>query len=252
MLTLSELLGLGVIVGFAGGTLGAGGGFVLVPVLYTILGWPLIAAVAASNFCGLAVSVSATGTYAAAELIEWRLGIIMVTATVTGAAVGASVARWIPTATVALVFSAVAALAARRMWRPQPGEDDDRATIVASSLYLWGLPGMLLVGAASAILGLGGGVFMVPIMTTLLHVPMRRAVATSVFMVGLNAATAAVIYYRQGHVPVVPSGILAAGVLLGSLVGSTIAPRLPVVILRRAFAGVLLFLAVRLVWRVIG
>jgi uncharacterized membrane protein YfcA len=246
-----QLLGIGLVVGWAGGTLGVGGGFILVPVLYTVMGWPMLSAVATSHFCGLAVSVAASGTYAQAGLIDWRLGVIIESAAVAGAAAGASLAAWISSPLLAVLFCLVAALAAVRMWwTPRVAGSVEVAR--RRRRYLWGLPAMFLVGAVSAILGLGGGLFMVPILTILMGMPMREAVATSVFMVGFNAATSAAVYYMQGQVAVVPTAILATAVICGAFIGSSMARHLPVKVLRRAFAALLLFLAVRLAWRALG
>jgi len=245
-----QLVGIGLVVGWAGGTLGVGGGFILVPVLYSILGWPMLSAVATSHFCGLAVSVGASGTYAEAGLIDWRLGVIIESAAVAGAAVGASLATWMPSPVLAVLFCMVAAYSAARMWRmPRTG---DGGSTSGRRRYLWGLPAMFVVGVLSAILGLGGGLFMVPILAILMGMPMRAAVATSVFMVGFNAATSAAVYYTQGQVSVVPTVMLAAAVICGAFVGSRFAHHLPVVVLRRTFATLLLILALRLAWRAMG
>ena len=137
MLQVLELLGVGLIVGLAGGTLGVGGGFILVPVLYTVLGWPLVSAVATSHFCGMAVSTSASGNYAGAGLIDWRLGVIMEAAAVVGSATGAFLMKWISTPVVALLFCAVVALAAVRMRQPPKGT---ASWFRSALLLLWTVP----------------------------------------------------------------------------------------------------------------
>jgi uncharacterized membrane protein YfcA len=246
-----ELLGVGLIVGLAGGTLGVGGGFILVPVLYTVLGWPLVSAVATSHFCGMAVSTSASGNYAGAGLIDWRLGVIMEVAAVVGSATGAYLMKWISTPVVAVLFCAVVALAAVRMWQPQKQAADSQHPQERARAYAIGLPVMYLVGVAAGILGLGGGVLIVPILTVLMATPTRSAVATSAFMVGLNGAAAAVVYYLRGNVAVVPTGILAVTVMGGARLGSSLQHHLPVTLLRRLFAILLVALAIRLLLQAI-
>jgi uncharacterized membrane protein YfcA len=111
---------------------------------------------------------------------------------------------------------------------------------------------MFVVGAVSGILGLGGGVFIVPILTEIMHLPIRRAVGTSVFMVGMNAAAAGIVYFLHGDVPSVPASMLAGGVFLGAMTGSAVQHRLPAVALRRAFAIILCVLSIRLLVRAFG
>lgn len=255
MVELGTLLGIGVVVGLAGGTLGVGGGFLLVPVLFSWLNWPMISAVATSHFCGLAVSASATENYSAADLIDWRLGIIMEVAAVAGSAASAWAARWLPVDLIALAFAAVAIFSAYRMWNTREvgveseGQSPGRVTV---RQYAIGLPAMFLVGTISGTLGLGGGVFIVPILTELMHLPIRRAVGTSIFMVGMNAAAAGIVYYLHGDVPIEPASLLAGGVFIGAMIGSKVQHRLPAVALRRVFAIVLILLSARVLMRAFG
>lgn len=255
MIELATLLGIGVVVGFAGGTLGIGGGFLLVPILFSWLSWPMIAAVATSHFCGLAVSASATRNYSNAGLIDWRLGIIMEVAAVAGSALGAWSARWISVDLVAAAFAVVALFSAYRMWAVRRNETSTATAVPHSPnarQYWIALPAMLLVGALSGILGLGGGVFIVPILTEIMHLPIRRAVGTSVFMVGMNAAAAGVVYYLHGDVPAEPASLLAGGVFVGALIGSAVQHHLPALWLRRSFAIIMGLLSVRLLFRAFG
>lgn len=255
MVSLLTLLGIGVFVGLAGGTLGVGGGFILVPILFSWFSWPMIAAVATSNFCGLAVSASATGNYSAAGLIDWRLGIIMEVAAVAGAAVGAWGARLLPVDLVGIAFAIVALWSAYRMWQVRKGETDSENhpdVRLTGRQYALGLPAMFLVGGVSGVLGLGGGVFIVPILTELMHLPIRRAVGTSVFMVGMNAAAAGIVYFLHDDVPIETASLLAGGVFIGAMIGSGIQHRIPSVLLRRTFAIVMCILCFRLLYRALG
>lgn len=255
MVELLTLLCVGLVVGLAGGILGVGGGFLLVPILFSWLGWPMLAAVATSHFCGLAVSASATGNYSAAGLIDWRLGIILEVVAVAGAAFGALSARWAPVDAIAIGFAAVAVFSAYKMWNPRAAAEDGAHTAGAqptTKQYAFALPSMFLVGAVSGILGLGGGVFIVPILTELMHLPVRRAVGTSVFMVGMNAASAGIVYYLHGDVPSEPAALLAGGVFAGAMLGSAIQHRLPALLLRRVFAIILIVLSARLLMRAFG
>ncbi len=254
MAELLLLLGVGVVTGLAGGTLGVGGGFILVPILFSWLSWPMLAAVATSHFCGMAVSASATANYSAAGLIDWRLGIIMEVAAVAGAAAGAWGARWIPLDVVGVAFAVVAIFSAAKMWsaRKESAGVSDEASPIDRRSYVLGLPAMFIVGGVSGVLGLGGGVFIVPILTELMHLPIRRAVGTSVFMVGMNAAAAGIVYFLHGDVPTHTASVLAAGVFAGAMIGSGIQHRIPSVALRRTFAVVLVILSARLLIRAIS
>src|SRR5439155_19905 len=77
-------------------------------------------------------------------------------------------------------------------------------------------------GVFSGLLGVAGALIKVPAMNVLMHVPMKAAVATSNFMIGVTAAASAFIYYSQGLVN--PS--LAAMVIIGVFTGTNLGTRL--------------------------
>jgi GAF domain-containing protein len=76
-----------------------------------------------------------------------------------------------------------------------------------------GMGASFLAGNISGLLGIGGGVVKVPIMTLVMGIPMRAAIATSNFMIGVTAAASAIIYYQHGYIS--PSSAIptALGVL---------------------------------------
>src|SRR2546427_635106 len=77
-------------------------------------------------------------------------------------------------------------------------------------------------GVFSGLLGVGGGFIKVPAMNILMRVPMKAAVATSNFMIGVTAAASAFIYYSQGLV----NPQLAAMVIVGAFTGTNLGTRL--------------------------
>jgi uncharacterized membrane protein YfcA len=83
-------------------------------------------------------------------------------------------------------------------------------------------------------------------------VPLRVSTATSNLMVGITAAASAVIYLIHGEVDPYVAGPTAVGVFLGASLGSRIAPRIDLRILRLLFVAVLLVTAVQMVVRVVA
>jgi uncharacterized membrane protein YfcA len=101
-------------------------------------------------------------------------------------------------------------------------------------------------------LGVGGGIVKVPLMHLGMGVPLRVSTATSNLMVGITAAASAVIYLIHGEVDPYVAGPTAVGVFLGASLGSRIAPRIDLRILRLLFVVVLLVTAVQMVVRVLA
>jgi hypothetical protein len=104
-------------------------------------------------------------------------------------------------------------------------------------------------GGLSGLLGLGGGVVQVPVMTMLCGVPMKAAAATSNFMIGVSAAASAFVYYRRGHIPADICGVIVVGVLIGSFAGMSLLYKARSERLQMVFAAAMLIIAVKmLIW----
>ncbi len=84
----------------------------------------------------------------------------------------------------------------------------------------------LFAGNISGLIGLGGGAFKVPIMNVVMGVPLKATIATSNLMIGVTAATGAVIFYGRGFVDIRYAVPAALGVLLGARLGPLLAVRL--------------------------
>jgi hypothetical protein len=104
-------------------------------------------------------------------------------------------------------------------------------------------------GVVSALLGIGGGLVMVPVMHVVMGVPLRVATATSNFMIGVTASTSALVYLLKGGIDPYATGPAAVGVFVGAAVGSRIAHRVDVRLLRLLFAAVLAYTAVLMIQR---
>ena len=94
-----------------------------------------------------------------------------------------------------------------------------------------------LAGNISGLLGIGGGVIKVPVMNLIMKIPLRAAIATSNFMIGITAATSAIIYYQHGYIDPTIAIPTALGILLGAQIGSRIGGRVRSAWLNKSFAG---------------
>jgi uncharacterized membrane protein YfcA len=110
----------------------------------------------------------------------------------------------------------------------------------------------LLIGVLSSMLGIGGGVLVIPILTGIFAFSQKQAVGTSLAMllppIGLFAVMAA---YKAGNVSIPAAAMLAGGFLIGGLIGGTIAnaPWMPDQFMRRLFAVFLLYVGLTILIR---
>ena len=114
-----------------------------------------------------------------------------------------------------------------------------------------GLAASLGAGAVSGLLGVGGGIIKVPVMRLVMGVPMRVAIATSNFMIGVTAATSALIYFSRGMINPVVTAPAALGVLLGAQAGTRLVRKVNVKVLTWMFIVMLGITAVQMILRAI-
>jgi uncharacterized membrane protein YfcA len=104
----------------------------------------------------------------------------------------------------------------------------------------------LFVGIASGILGVGGGVFLVPIMTVGFGFAQQLAQGTSLVAIIPGAVVGALTHLREGNLDRRAALLLGAGGAVGAVGGSLAALALPKAILARGFGIVLLYAAYRM------
>lgn len=269
--------------GVFGSLLGLGGGILIVPLLTVGFGVPFREAVGVSLVCVIVTSSAAAGIYLERHTANLRLGMLLEVFTASGALLGGLVAFLLPERVLAGLFAALLAYTAFSMLRrsraqaqpPSPSVADDepdgardavpdahpsRRTLVdevSGPGYRprrlgSGAGGSLGAGVMSALLGVGGGIIKVPLMHLVMGVPLKVATATSNLMIGVTAAASAIVYLLRGGIDPYVAGPAAVGVFAGAMVGSRLAARIDVAVLRLLFVGVLALTAVQLAGRALG
>jgi uncharacterized protein len=118
------------------------------------------------------------------------------------------------------------------------------------------LPGATVLsvfaGIASALLGIGGGLIKVPVLNLVMGVPLRVATATSNLMIGITGSTSAIVYLLRGGINPYATAPTAVGVFLGASLGSRVAHRIDVRVLRWLFVLVLLYTAYEMARKAAG
>ncbi|MGE0159272.1 MAG: TSUP family transporter [Gemmatimonadales bacterium] len=257
--------------GALGVQVGLGGGAFLVPLLSGFLAVPMKLAIAAGAVSVVVNSVVGTSTYMRDRIPNVRLALLLELPTLMGAIVGGLLVAIVAADVLRGIFAAVLlGLALRTFTRRQTphvasGGDDpfgvagsyhDAATgedvsYQPQRLSL-GAGAGLFGGTLSGLLGLAGGVVTMPVMLTVMRMPVKAAAATSVLMGGFTVSASAYIYYVHGLIDlsiVIPAVI---GIQMGSRTGARLSRRLRGVVLERVLAVVLTGLGVVLVLQLLG
>ncbi len=119
---------------------------------------------------------------------------------------------------------------------------------MAHMLFLYILLG-LLIGALSGIVGIGGGILIVPLLVFFFHMSQHKAQGTSL---GALLAPIGVLafweYYKAGNADLKAALLIALGFVVGGYFGGAWAQQLPEVALRRIFATVLIVVGIRMMF----
>jgi uncharacterized protein len=106
----------------------------------------------------------------------------------------------------------------------------------------------LLAGILSGLIGIGGGVLIVPALVFLFHFSQHRAQGTTLALlvppIGILAAWA---YYRQGYVDLKVAALICAGFVIGGLLGAKVATSLSNTMLEKVFGVALLLIALKMI-----
>ncbi len=268
-----EIGAVAAIAAILGSMLGLGGGVFLVPILTLFFGIDPKFAVGASAVVVVTNSVVGSTNHLRIRFTNPRLAMLLQIATATGAIAGALYGVFADPRVIYIVFGAVLVYAAvsmvvrseRSVTAPPPGAPDSLQlgaafrdpAIGAEVAYIptnvgAGIGVGVGAGVISGMLGVGGGVVMVPAMNLLMRVPVKAAVGTSTFMVGITSVATAFVFYSQGYIDptlVVPAII---GVFLGGQIGSRLTRRIKAQRLALLFALILLYLGLSLLLRAFG
>jgi uncharacterized membrane protein YfcA len=236
----------GVVTGVLGALLGIGGDIFLIPVLVVGFHLPMHQAIAASIVAVIATSSATASVYVRNGLSNIRLGMSLEVMTAIGALIGGYLANDLPGDLLRRIFAVfLVAMAGLFWWRSRPragavvrydpaasiqGEYHDPAENRRIAYSVRNLRAGMLVsffaGNISGLLGVGGGIIKVPVMTMVCGVPMKASTATSNFMIGVTAVASAFLYLAHGHVNPYFTAAAILGVFAGSRAGTLLSSKI--------------------------
>jgi uncharacterized protein len=251
---LLQLLLLG-LMGIAGGTLsglvGVGGGIVFVPALIYVAGWQIKDAVAASLVIIIFSSIAGTIRNAKSEdPVDWRVAALLSLAVAPASLIGVAISRVSSDTVVEVAFATILLALAYPTARGRR-ELDESKKIPLPMVFAAGI----FIGALSGLVGVGGGVVMVPLMVLGLGIATKRAVSTSLAVImftGLVGAAGYIVTGFSGTQDLLSLPPLIVGSMIGAPLGVQIRELLPERAVRGAFAAFMVVVALRLLSEALG
>ena len=262
---LIVVVGLSVVVGVSLGLLGGGGSILVVPLLTYLGGMEPREAIASSLFVVGVTSLVSLLQHARAGRVRWKTGLLFGAAGMVGAFGGGLVGGHIPGPVLMVAFALMMVATAAAMLRARGGAGGSgagsgsgsgsgdtagpagvgAASGAAGSHPVWRiLLDGLLVGAATGLVGAGGGFLVVPALVLLAGLPMSAAVGTSLLVIALKSFAGLGGYLTSVSLdwPVVLA--VTAAAVAGSFGGVALSSRVPEQALRRGFGFFVLAMGV--------
>jgi uncharacterized protein len=243
---------LGLLIGISLGALGGGGSILTVPALVYVIGESAGRATTGSLVIVGVTALTGTVGHARASRVRWARGLIFGVVGVGGSLLGSLLNKLVNPNVLLLAFAGLMLVAAAAMLHRQASSQQESTRPADKAPAEKRLtPGRVLVvvlagtivGFMTGFFGVGGGFVVVPALVLALGFGMRDAVGTSLLVIAIN--TVAALAARAGSATIDWSVVLPFTLvaMIGSLFGNTIASRVPAAALTRAFAALLVVLA---------
>lgn len=237
---------IGLVVGFFSGMFGVGGGVVLVPLLIVVLGYNQRRASGTSLAAVLPTSIAGMIAYASHGSVDWIAGALLAAGAIGGSLLGTWLLHLIRQMVLRWIFVGFLLLIAVRVFFLVP----DRA--VTLDFTPWLIAGLLVLGfitgTLSGLLGVGGGVFVVPALMLVFGVGDLVAKGTSLLMIIPTAVTGTIANVKRGHTNLAGAAMIGLLAVPASIGGSALAWAVPPALSSVLFALLLLYSAVQLAW----
>jgi uncharacterized membrane protein YfcA len=257
----------GMLIGVIGTLIGAGGGFIHVPVLIIFYGFSPQHAIGTSMAVVMLNAISGTFAYIIQKRIDYEIGIKYAVAAAPGVFVGALLSQLFSVSSFSFIFgllliilsyylfsgkefSVVRTKAARapetRHLRDKTGEEFSYAPDMSV-----GLTASALIGIFSGLFGIGGGIIHVPLMYSALGIPVHIATATSHFILAITGFLGSVAFIGLGYVDLDYAVLLGIGTIIGATWGARLSLKTRPSLIKKIIALCLFLLALRLLMDVL-
>jgi len=238
---------------------GIGGGIFIVPMLTLLYEFDPANAVGTSLTTIIFTAIASALNYARQRRIFWRTGLILAVATAPGAYLGAWLTTQLQPRELGLIFGfflifvAVYIISGASSFKRSGNQSQtstqefDLKLVKTRKTIVRGAGLSFFGGLASGLLGIGGGLLVVPIMTFGMGVPIHLATATSMFTMIFTSLSGVAQHYQANHIDFGSALLLALGAIFGAQVGAYTSKRISGENLRRVFGIVVIISGINMI-----
>ena len=237
----------GLAAGFLSGMFGVGGGILIVPGLVLVAKMDQRIAHGTSLAAVLPISAASLLSYWSHDHVDWRVSACLAIGALMGAVLGTKLLNVLPHRTLAVAFAGILAITAIRLFLPLDSG-------VRGVLDFGTIAALIVIGVATGILagllGVGGGVIMVPAMMMLLQLPAAVAKGTSVAVIIPTSLMGTYRNRTKKNVDLRAAAIVGLGGIPSAIIGGWISARMSDSVSNILFASLLIVVALRLIMQI--
>lgn len=263
------LFGVGVTAGVLSGLFGVGGGIIIVPSLiavYSFIGFqsPYIVhiAIATSLFSIIFTSTSSAWKHSSHNNVLWKAAILIGLASSVTVFLFSKMALVLPGDVLKKIFSVILiGVGMKMLLEKNSGLDDDEKNYDSKSINkLYCTVTGILVGIIAAFTGLGGGIFVIPLMHYIIKVPIRKAIGTSTVAIIITSVSGVISYlinspdnantmkYSFGMVDTISAIPIVLASIPFAQVGVYLHKKTRNNLLKKLFAGMILIVSIKMLF----
>jgi len=200
---------------------GQGGGSLYTPILF-LLGYAALVSISTSLVLNLITALSAAIVFYRSNLIDLRLSFVFVPGICLGAFIGGVLTNFISPTILLWLFVVFLALAGARMiytyW--EKSSDEGACPILSGRMYALIVVFSFGVGILSGLLGVGGGILIVPFLIFVCHNPTKNSAGTASFVVIFSSLFGVIGHFAFGSLDLPLIIVTAVAVFIGGTLGA--------------------------------
>lgn len=242
--SIGRVVAIGIGAGLLSGMFGVGGGILVVPALMMVLRFDQRLANGTSLGALLPISVASLVTYWSRDNVDWAMAAWLIAGALGGAILGTRLIHILPRRVLGYLFAATLTITAIRLYVPMTADGRDAITAsTAISLLIIGL----VAGTLAGLLGIGGGIVMVPAMVVLFSELNVVAKGTSVAVIIPTSIMGTWRNWKADNIDLKVATIVGFGGIVSAVAGGVIADHMSEDLSNVLFASLVLVVAARMI-----
>ena len=242
---LAPTIAVGLGAGLLSGLFGVGGGILVVPALVLLLKFDQRLANGTSLGAVLPISISSLVTYWSHDNVDWYVALWLAIGALAGAVLGTKLIHILPKRTLGYLFATMLIITAIRLFIPMQSDGRDVLTIFSAiALIFIGL----ITGTLAGLLGVGGGIVMVPALAVFFNELSVVAKGTSVAVIIPTSIMGTWRNWKSNNVDLRVAAIVGISGIVSAIGGAIVADYMSESLSNILFASLVLIVALRMVW----